>query len=193
MGLALYYYHEKHGTFLPGATFDRVGRPLHGWQAMILPDIEHQELSDQIDFAIPWDAPRNAEAFRTEVTVYQIPGINQKKDAAGSALSHYAGNVHMLGSDRRWTTKDVTDGASNTVMAGEVASHFKPWGDPINRRDPALGVNRSPDGFGSPFVGGANFLFVDGSVRFIKNAIDPSVLKALGTPKGGERASAEQY
>ena len=34
---------------------------------------------------------------------------------------------------------------------------------------------------------------VDGSVHFIKNAIDPSVLKALGTPKGGERALAEQY
>ena len=87
----------------------------------------------------------------------------------------------------------MTDGTGNTVMAGEVVSRFKPWGDPLNWRDPALGVNRSPDGFGSPFVGGANFLFVDGSVQFIKNTIALRVLEALGTPKGGERISPEQY
>jgi prepilin-type processing-associated H-X9-DG protein len=89
--------------------------------------------------------------------------------------------------------KEVTDGESNTLMAGEVKSRFKPWGDPTNWRDPSLGINRSPDGFGGPFEGGASFLFVDGSVRFIKNTIDPSVLKALSTPQGGERVSSEQY
>ncbi len=99
----------------------------------------------------------------------------------------------MLGGDARWTTNDVTDGTANTVMVGEVVSHFKAWGDPTNWRDPALGVNRSPDGFGSPFVGGANFLFVHGSVRFIKNTIAPNVIKALSTPKGGEQVSSDHY
>ena len=38
-------------------------------------------------------------------------------------------------------------------MAGEVAGDFKPWGDPTNWRDPALGINRSPEGFGGPLSG----------------------------------------
>jgi prepilin-type processing-associated H-X9-DG protein len=193
IGLALHNYHGEFGTFPPSAAFDRIGRPLHSWQAMILPYLERKDLFDRIHFAIPWDDPHNAEAYRTEFYVYQIPGITNTKDANGYALSHLAGNVHLLGGDARWTMKDVTDGEANTVMAGQVVSRFKPWGDPTNWRDPALGINRSPEGFGSPFAGGANFLFVDGSVHFIKDTIDPRVLEALGTPKGGERVSSEQY
>ena len=34
---------------------------------------------------------------------------------------------------------------------------------------------------------------VDGSVRFIKNTVDPKVLKALSTPAGGETLSSDQY
>ncbi len=193
MGLALHHYHEKSGTFPPGATFDRVGRPLQSWQALILPDLEQKDLFDRIELGIPWDDPRHAAAFRTEVVVYQIPGILAKKDAAGYALSHYAENVRLLGGDARWKMNDVTDGTGNTLMAGTVVSRFKPWGDPINWRDPALGINRAPDGFGSPFEGGANFLFVDGRVLFIKNTVDPRVLEALSTPRGGEPVSSEQY
>ena len=99
----------------------------------------------------------------------------------------------MLGGDARRTTNDVIDGTSNTIMAGEVVSRFKPWGDPLNSRDSALGINRSPDGFGGPFEGGANVLFVNGSVHFIKDTVDPKMLKALSTPRGGEPISSDQY
>ena len=58
---------------------------------------------------------------------------------------------------------------------------FKPWGHPANWRDPAKGLNQSPEGFGGPFPGGANILFADGSVRFIKNTINPTVFRALAT------------
>ncbi len=34
---------------------------------------------------------------------------------------------------------------------------------------------------------------VDGSVRFLKNSIDPSVLKALSTPAGGEQVNSDEY
>src|SRR5262249_3875589 len=125
--------------------------------------------------------------------IYRCPGIPAERDAAGYALSHYAGNVLMLGGDASRSSHDVTDGGSSTLMAGEVVSRFKPWGDPTNWRDPPVGLNPSPDGFGRPFPGGANFMMVDGSVRFIKDSIDPRVLKALSTPRGGERISSEQY
>ena len=48
-------------------------------------------------------------------------------------------------------------------------------------------------GFGSWHPGGANFAFCDGSVKFLKESIDLSVLSALGTRAGGEVNSASDY
>lgn len=193
IGLALHNYHETHQTYPPGGTFDAVGRPLHGWQAMLLPFIEQKALHDRIDFSVSWDDPRNATAYRTEVSEYLYPFANKRRDNAGYALSHYAGNAHVLGGEVARSQAEVKDGASNTILAGEAAGAFQPWGYPANWRDPALGINRSPEGFGSPSPGGANFLFVDGSVHFLKNTIDPRVLRSLGTPAGGETVSSDTY
>jgi prepilin-type processing-associated H-X9-DG protein len=171
----------------PGGTFDRQGRPLQSWQAMILRYIEGDELYERIDFTIPWNDLRNAPVFQTEIPAYLRPGILAKKNADGYALSHYAGSAYMLGGDRPRAFSDVSDGTSNTLLAGEVTAGFKAWGDPTNWRDPVLGLNQNPRGFGSPSPGGVNFLMVDGSVRFIKNTIDALVLKGLSTPAGGEK------
>jgi Protein of unknown function (DUF1559) len=185
--------HEKHGSLPPAATFDRIGRALHGWQAAILPFAEQGELNERIDFRVPWPEQRNAPAYQTLVPTYLFPGIEQTKNEAGYALSHYAGNVAVMGGDRARTLSDVPDGASFTIMAGEVASEFKPWGDPTNWRDPALGTNKTPAGFGSRSQRGADFLMVDGSVRFVKDTTDPRVFKALSTPSGGEKIGEGQY
>ncbi len=75
-------------------------------------------------------------------------------------------------------------------MAGEVAAKLKAWGDPLNLRDPALGINRSEDGFGSSLGGRSSvncqMLFADGSVQTLATDIDPVVLKALSTPSGDD-------
>ena len=76
-------------------------------------------------------------------------------------------------------------------LLGEVGAGFKPWGHPANWRDPAKGLNQSPEGFGSPSPGGANFLFADGSVRWTKETIAMSTYRALSTIQGGEIISSE--
>jgi len=78
--------------------------------------------------------------------------------------------------------KDITDGASNTIMTGEILDSRPPWGKPGNVRDPALGIHCGPTYFGGRFEGATAFGFADGSVHFIANDIDPDVLKALATP-----------
>ncbi len=193
IGLALHQYEQVYHSFPPGGTFDRLGRPLQSWQAMILPYIEQESLHRQIQFDIPWNDVRNARVFQTEVPIYVRPGISFKKNAAGYALSHYAANVHMIGGDHTRAIRDVTDGTDSTLMAGEVVAGFKAWGDSTNWRDPSLGLNTSSYGFGSPSPGGVNFLMVDGSVRFIKNTVDLRVLEGLSTPAEQHMIEPNQY
>jgi hypothetical protein len=75
----------------------------------------------------------------------------------------------------------------HTILAGEAAGNFQPWGHPDNCRDPGNGIESGPDSFGRPhFPQVAGFVMCDGSVRFLSRNIDPKILKALATPAGKE-------
>src|SRR5262249_42144226 len=50
-----------------------------------------------------------------------------------------------------------------------------------------------PDQFGSGHPGGAFFLYVDGSVRFMKDRRSSAIFRALATRAGGEMISEDQY
>jgi hypothetical protein len=190
LGFALHNYHDTHHALAPGTSADSSGAALHGWLTMILPYNEHKRLYNSIKLDAAWDDPTNRDAFAEEIGIYLVP--RQPRSADGYALAHYSGNVHVLGGMRAWKLDEITDGASNTILAGEAAGNFKPWGHPRNWRDPAAGISASPDGFGGPWHGrGAQFVMGDGSVRFIPANVDPAVLRALATPAGGDQPPAE--
>ncbi len=118
------------------------------------------------------------------------------------------------------TIASITDGTSNTLMVGEVLpsqtadSNF--WNHngctfgttiPINwqtLRVPASGTpfgsadwqNRfsyASKGAKSKHPGGANMLFGDGSVHFLKNSIALTIYCGLGSRNGGEVLSSDTY
>jgi prepilin-type processing-associated H-X9-DG protein len=100
---------------------------------------------------------------------------------------------------------DVRDGASNTLFVGEgTGGEVAPgqilgftWAE-VAVADTKAGINGPgsvPGGdkfwyFGSGFSsyhsGGANFLFVDGTVHFLPKSIDQTLLEALATRNGRE-------
>jgi prepilin-type processing-associated H-X9-DG protein len=49
------------------------------------------------------------------------------------------------------------------------------------------------DDFWSLHPGGCNFLFCDGSVRFIKETVNPQIFSFLSTRASGEVVSADQF
>ncbi|QDT88500.1 DUF1559 domain-containing protein [Gimesia algae] len=191
IGLAMHNYHESARRFPMGGTFDKTGQPQHSWITQLLPYLDHKSLYDQIDFNQSWTAADNREPFETNFILLQSPGMpydftEEEGDAAGYKPAHYAANSRVLSANSGMDLRKIKDGSSNTILAGEVRSGIKAWGDPTNFRDPTEGINRSPRGFGSKFKGGTHVLLSDGMVRFVSEDIDPSVLKALSTPNGGE-------
>ncbi len=201
IGIAADAYHDQHKSFPSGATFDETGRPLHSWVTKLLPygdlsaNPDRDSLYRQIHQNLPWDDPRNLQPFQHHLIGLHNPGIHKYQhmydepltfDSQKRGLSHYAANFYVMGPHGALSVKDIKDGTSNTFLIGEVNANFRAWGDPLNFRDVALGINRSRDGFGGPFKGGAFFLRADGSVQFINEDVDLDLLKATATPSGGE-------
>ena len=191
IALAAMNYHDRMKQLPAGATFDPQGRPLHSWATLLLPYVEQDKLFERIRLDRPWTDAQNQDVFATYVLIYVNPAAAETKIGL-LAPCHYAANVHVLGATVR-RLSDITDGPSNTILFGEAASQFKAWGQPLNWRDPALGINTTPHGFGNPMLPGASFAFADGSVRFLRENISAEVLKALATPAGGEKIEPREW
>ena len=117
----------------------------------------------------------------------------------------------------------ITDGTSNTVGVGERDNHFvlSAWAGDLPDAEviynPAMGLgcenwrppitavvvhsrqytvnakNASPAAFHTLHPGGGNFLFMDGSVRFIKDTVNLDTMRALCTRNYGEIVSSDAY
>jgi hypothetical protein len=166
---------------------------LHSWETHLLGFTTYSR--EGIDMSRPWNDPVNQKYFKCIVPDFINPGLRAVvEDDEGYGLSHYSVNSRVMGGNRSMKFDQITDGTENTLLIGEINTHFQPWGHPVNWRDPAIGINRSPRGFGGPPGSrGALFSMADGSVRFVNEAIDPAVLQAMSTPCGGEPISPEGW
>jgi hypothetical protein len=192
MGKAFHEITEEDGHFPPGALFAENGQALHSWETLLLPHLvtdswrEKPSIRIDVDLTKPWTDPVNAVAFRKKLPVFLNPPLGPD-EVDGLAASHYAWNSHLLGIPTPLKASDIKDGLSNTLLIGEVNTAHRAWSDPINWRDPALGLHSRPDTFGGvPEEGYVHFLLLDGSCRTLSTNIDKEVLKALATPAGRE-------
>jgi hypothetical protein len=179
-----------------GGTILDNGQLGHGWITQILPYIEKQELYEKIDFSKSWNDPVNAPVFRERVKFCESPYLMplaeaRRIDRNGFAKTDYAANQLVLPIGKSLRFAEITDGSANTILAGEVVHNLSAWGSPLNARDPRLGINKSPYGFGSNRTEGIIFVLVDGSTKFINKDINPKILKAYATPNENDDINIE--
>ncbi|QDT14527.1 hypothetical protein CA12_06020 [Alienimonas californiensis] len=208
LGLAAHNYHTVFDT-LPRGTAEGTNLPPErrlSWVVALLPYLEEGALAERLDPTQAWDAGPNAQVARTALPWMVNPSDpNGATTDEGYAVTHYVGvagvgpnaaaakrhtaKTGIFGYDRTTKFADVTDGLSNTLMYGSVQSNVGPWaqGGPSTVRaftqQPSIG---GPDGFGGYHAGGTDFLTADGAAYFISENIDPQVLEALATARGGE-------
>ena len=186
LGLSLHNYHDTFGTFPPGGVYDLKGGGHHSWQTFLLPYMDQAPLFEKIDYNVPWTHPKNAAYFQVELRDYCRESDEPRKNDQGFGLSHWSANPLVMNHNSVVRIRDMQDGLSNTVLAGEVVGDFSPWGHPGNWRDLGTGINKGPHSYGNPNHPSGMFLLGDGQVREISENIDPKTLQALATPRGNE-------
>ncbi len=156
IGLALLNYHDSTRTFPAGyvSAYDANGNdtgPGWGWAALILPQLEQQNLCNIIDYTQPISASVNRQACVAALKIYLCPSdfppptwTAMSYNAVGNPIAsicavasgNYTGvfGITEPGVDgegiffRNSTIQisDITDGTSQTIMIGERASSLAP-------------------------------------------------------------------
>jgi prepilin-type processing-associated H-X9-DG protein len=239
-------------TLTPALDSPETG-PGWGWGTMLLNNLEQPALYNTVNFSLPITDPASQTVRTVALSVFLCPsstgaiGPITLRDAKGTILVSDLSAGQYVASAGQWEIeefpaqnngvfyrnshnglRDILDGSSATLMAGErsrnladaswvgiipfsqvctnpnwkvqgcetaavlTLAHTGPspnqlWVDVPNYKA------AQADDYWSLHPGGCNFLFCDGSVRFIKETIDPRIFSFLSTRAGGEVISADQF
>ncbi|GAB4154750.1 MAG: hypothetical protein Tsb009_31450 [Planctomycetaceae bacterium] len=205
VGEAMNAYRRENNYFPPGSIHktgeDGTDIALHSWQTTLLPYLgdEAAEIYSSINMQVPFNDEVNRPAMQQDIPAYYASGSSRERTANGFAVSHFVAlsghrdiegvgraSLGVFSRNSRVHYNDVIDGLSFTLVAGEIAVDFRPWGEPDVWRTIGNGLNKGRESFGNADRTGAMFLRADGSVKFFSNSTDLEVLRKLSTRDGQE-------
>lgn len=183
----------------------------------LLPYVEQQGIANNFDIAAGAYAPQNAAARQQSISTFLCPSFPSAWNITKTAgLTNYAGchneseqpidddNNGLLFLNSRIRYGDILDGASNTIVIGEMIPSDVSLGWTSGTRATLrnttsisgaerFGMGPSPEeedpkyvgGFGSAHQGGGNFVLADGAVVFLTQSIEPTLFQNLGNRADG--------
>ena len=204
IGLAMHNYAAVYGEF-PPATIGPSDVPRErqfSWMVALLPYLEQSGVYDELRLDLPWDSPHNAPLLENlEMSVFCCPSdpqlgydneqVKTSYVAITGALSApgLRSRRGVIGFDRSLSFDEITDGASNTLLVGEVLDGG-PWyaGGSATARPIDHWIERKP---WSSHPGGGNFAFADGSIQRIHDTADARFLRCLAVAQDGRDVSMD--
>jgi len=129
--------------------------------------------------------------YQSTTTVAQFAGqinANQLHAAACQALTPAT-------AANRWTWKGDwwISGYTNVYSHTQTPNRRSCWYADMGYGGNGPGMAANMIAASSRHPGGVNVAFADGSVKFVKDTVNPVAWYALATPKGGEVVSADSY
>lgn len=160
-----------------------------GYATYLLPQVEQAPLFERLSPArtpLASGAPVSAGLTDSVVAVYLCPEFASAPTIpSGHGRLAFLGNPQVI-AKKRMQLSDILDGESTTAAFGETNGD-RAWAFPGTA--PESTPNSGGD-YGSRHAGGANFAMCDGSVRWISNSVDSSVMKALFSVAGKDLVPA---
>mgnify|MGYP002623061916 FL=1 len=217
IGVGLLAYHDTRSAFPPGCI-EPDGRRV-AWSTILLPYVEETATYARYDLDVPFYAVENHSATSVVVPIYLCPSTvrltrvrngnssgdvnrNGRYDPGDDlAMADFGGmfgwaNAQPFGNgvmiyDDVVSLRQVTDGASHTIVVGEDTGRGTtmngPWSDGENIFSAGVPINRLQNNdLWSDHPGGVQVLLCDAAVRFLEENMDLDVLAALCTRAGGE-------
>ena len=216
IGIAFHNYHNDFNRFPGGYGGEPVAQgnvpklDTGSWCYMILPYVEQDNLYRAIVQGNTGVVPIYCSPLRRQAALYNGKAKIDYAGNAGSADDPEKPGDDGILSEKKISFAAITDGSSNTLMAGMKGLRTTEYltgkgkGDSgscwtggtidtlrtsnADKRPPLRDVNNEDHdrGFGGPGANGINFAFCDGSVREIRYTIKPAVFQAIITRDGGE-------
>ncbi len=172
---ALLKYEAEHGHFPPAYTVDAQGKRLHSWRVLILPQLGHQQLYDQIDLQQPWDSTANQQLAVQAPREY----VCAATVFAGATDTNYAvvsGEGYVFDGAKTCNMDSITDNLEDTILIIEIVGNT-PWMQPAD-----VSVNE----LASFHDRGGHVGLASGEVKFMLSDMPPEEVEALLTKSGGE-------
>jgi prepilin-type processing-associated H-X9-DG protein len=194
ISLAMSSYQQAYGSYPPAFVADKNGRPVHSWRVLLLPYLDCQDLYKQYHFDEPWDGPHNRALASQTPWIYRCPS-----DQTAASITSYAvvvGPNTVFPGSKKVRMGEITDGVSNTILVVEAARAGINWLEPRDLSEDRMRfkINGAPDTEISSFhIGLANVSFCDGSVHFLPDSIDSTVLKHLIERNDGHQIDMDQF
>jgi hypothetical protein len=179
IALAMHNYHDVNGSFPPAVLYGPDGKTPYSWRVALLPYLD-QPLFQQYKFNEPWDSANNKQVLAKMPAVFRDP--NDPADSTYSSYYGLTGPVTIFYGKEGVKINAILDGTSNTLMIVEAKREI-PWTKP---EDIPYDKDKPLPKLGGRYAEGFVAAFCDGSVRFISQNIDQTVLRALITRDGNE-------
>ena len=189
---ALNAYANDQGTYPPSFTTGANGQRLHSWRVLILPYLGEDELYNRFNLSQPWDSPMNMNAASEIPSVYLHPNSSSNMRFNEAAYYLVVGPGTLFPKTGPLGPDQVVDDISQTILVieGVPLVPSGSWAEPLDlnfaKIQGKIGSNPGIEP-GGLLDDGVAFATADGRGHFLSNETDPVTVRALITPRGGER------